>query len=88
MLLLLLNVLNARTHAPKGEWSAHEVEGGFIVKCGEQTLHSVHSNKPRLFKSMDTVVRKLREELEITEFKVVAMKVPAPAKKAAEETAT
>lgn len=74
MLLLLLNVLNARTHVPEGEWSACEVEGGFIVKCGDQILHSVHSGKPRLFKSMDTVVKKLREELGITEFKVVAMK--------------
>lgn len=83
MLLLLLTVLNARANAPSGDWTVFEVEGGFLVKCGDQILHSVHSGKPRLFKSMDTVVRKLREELGIVEFKVVAMKPIAAAEEIA-----
>ena len=73
-MLLLLNVLNARNHSPAGEWIAVETDEGFIVKCGDDILHSVHSAKPRLFKSLDTVHRKMREELGITEFKVVALK--------------
>lgn len=54
----------------EGEWVVTEMEDGYRVRCGEIVLHSVNSHKPRVFKSLDTAIRNLRDELGVKEFRV------------------
>lgn len=56
--------------AAQGPWVVSPVEKGFSVRCGELVLHSIHSRKPRIFSSLDTAYRNLKDELGVTEFKV------------------
>lgn len=72
-----LTVETVRANPPAGHWTACEIEDGYIVRCGEAVLYSVNSGKPRKFRSLDTVVKKLREEIGITEFEVVALNIAA-----------
>lgn len=54
----------------RGPWVVLEVENGFAVRCGDLPLHSVNSNRPRIFRNLDTAFRNLRDELGVKEFKV------------------
>lgn len=56
--------------AAQGPWVVLAVEKGFNVRCGESLLHSINSGKPRVFSSLDTAYRNLKDELGVTEFKV------------------
>ncbi|MBK4739200.1 hypothetical protein [Noviherbaspirillum pedocola] len=55
-----------------GPWTVVEVERGFNARCGDYVLYSVNSHKPRLFRSLDTAFRNLRDELGVKEFRVEA----------------
>lgn len=72
-----LTVETVRARPPAGQWIVAEVDDGYIVRCGEAVLYSVNSGRPRKFRSLDTVVKKLREEIGITEFEVVVMNITA-----------
>lgn len=50
---------------------ARAVDGGYVVLCDGAVLNTVNGHKPRVFGSLDTVLRKLKE-MGITEFEVVA----------------
>jgi len=52
-------------------WTAHEVEGGYTVEYEGIVLCTVNGGKPRIFRSLDTVLKSLKEK-GITEFEVVA----------------
>lgn len=53
-------------------WTISETPDGWLVHCGESVLISSVSRKPRLFRSVDTAVRRLGIEVGIKEFKVEA----------------
>ncbi|GIZ54075.1 hypothetical protein [Noviherbaspirillum aridicola] len=50
---------------------AVEIEDGYEVRFGEAPLCAVNTGKPRIFRSLDTVLRSLKE-MGVTEFEVVA----------------
>lgn len=54
----------------QGPWVVVVDEDGFRVRCRDMMLHTVNGRRPRLYKSMDSVLRSLREELGLKEFKV------------------
>lgn len=54
-------------------WTAMEVDGGYLVKCGETVLSTVNGRKPRLFRKLDSVVSALKVELGVTRFEVEIM---------------
>jgi hypothetical protein len=56
-----------------GAWIAMEVEGGYLVKCGDAVLSTVNGRKPRLFRKLDSVVSALKVELGVTRFEVETM---------------
>lgn len=58
----------------QGPWIVSAIEKGFNVRCGDLVLHSIHSRKPRVFSSLDTAYRNLKDELGVTEFKVEVSK--------------
>ena len=69
----LLTVEKIRQMGPEvvqGPWVVSAVEKGFNVRCGDMVLHSVRSRKPRVFSSLYTAYRNLKDELGVTEFKV------------------
>ena len=71
--LKLLTVEKIRQLGPEvaqGPWVVSAVEKGFNVRCGDMVLHSVRSRKPRVFSSLDTAYRNLKDELGVTEFRV------------------
>lgn len=74
-----INILKLRASGglEAREWVVHEVENGYTVSCGDATLYTVNSKKPRLFKRLDSVLKALRAEIGITEFRIVAMKIAA-----------
>lgn len=57
------------------EWIVREVEGGgYTVLCGDKVLHTVNTQKLRVFRSLDAVQRALKREMGITLFKVETLK--------------
>ena len=57
------------------EWIVREVDGGgYTVQCGDKVLHTVNTQKLRVFRSLDAVQRALKREMAVTEFKVEAKK--------------
>ena len=57
------------------EWIVREVkDGGFTVQCGDKFLHTVNTQKLRVFRSLDAVQRALKREMGVTEFKVETLK--------------
>lgn len=72
MAQLHLNIEQARAaqaQAPSA-WTIEEVEGGYRV--GRENVVLVTSNRPRprVFKSIDGAIRRLRQEAGVNEFKV------------------
>lgn len=67
-----LNVRAIRQRPDAGaHWVAAEVDGGYMVRCDDAVLVTVNGQKPRLFKNLDTLAKKLKEEIGITSFEVV-----------------
>ncbi|GAC1416500.1 MAG: hypothetical protein NVSMB6_18870 [Burkholderiaceae bacterium] len=58
------------TSAAKGEWIVSKGESGYNARIGEIVLFSVNGKKPRVFKSLESASRHLRDELGVREFKV------------------
>jgi hypothetical protein len=59
-------------------WTVTEVDsGGYLVKCEGAVLETVNGRKPRVFRSLDSVVNALKDELGVTEFKVETLKMDA-----------
>jgi hypothetical protein len=56
--------------AAKGEWVVSKGESGYNARIGEIVLYSVNGKKPRVFKSLESASRHLRDELGVKEFKV------------------
>lgn len=55
-----------------GEWIAeHDAEGSYRVRCGDVELCTVNGRKPRKFRSLDVLRQALKEEIGVTEFRVV-----------------
>jgi hypothetical protein len=55
-----------------GEWTAeHDAEGSYRVRCGDVELCTVNGRKPRKFRSLDVLRQALKEEIGVTEFRVV-----------------
>jgi hypothetical protein len=74
----ILTVKTVRSGKPAEKWVVDEIEGGFMVRCGDAVLRTVNGHgKPRVFRSLDTVIKKLREEIGVTEFEVIARKMDA-----------
>jgi hypothetical protein len=63
-----------RQKPPMDEWTVCEVDGGYTVRCGDAVLCTVNGRTPRRFRSLDTVLHALKEELGVTRFQVEAMK--------------
>lgn len=57
-----------------GQWVVSQTDGGWTVAKGGAVLASVNSKQPRIFRSLDTVARKLKEEIGVTQFQVEALK--------------
>ena len=57
------------------EWIVREAEDGrFTAQCGDKFLHTVNTQKLRVFRSLDAAQRALKREMGVTEFKVEAKK--------------
>lgn len=56
--------------AVRGDWIVSKGESGYNARIGEIVLFSVNGNKPRVFKSLESASRHLRDELGVREFKV------------------
>lgn len=69
-----ITVEKVRHSPPPGKWIVSEIDDGYLVRCGDAVLVTVNGGKPRVFKKLDTLVKKLREEIGVTEFEVVALK--------------
>jgi len=69
-----ITVEKVRSNPPPGKWIASETEGGYEVRCGNALLVTVNGRKPRIFRSLDTLAKKLKEEIGLTEFEVVKLK--------------
>jgi hypothetical protein len=58
-----------------GQWTVSEVDGGgWTVRRGDTVLYAKNGRQPRIFRSLDTVIRNLREEIGVTAFQVEAQK--------------
>lgn len=57
-----------------GQWVASRTADGWTVAKGGAVLASVNSKQPRIFRSLDTVYRKLKEEIGVTQFQVEEQK--------------
>lgn len=59
-----------------GEWTAAEDAGSgtYTVRCGAVELCTVNGRTPRKFRSLDAVRQALKEEIGVTEFRVVEEK--------------
>ena len=72
-----MSVREFRKHATgmAGEWIAAEdaASGTYRVLCGDVELCTVNSRKPRRFHSLDALRQALREEIGVTEFRVMLM---------------
>lgn len=64
-----------RQRPPADEWTVCEGSEGYTLRCGEAVLCTVNGRTPRHFRSMDTVVQVLKEELGVTKFHVEVMKI-------------
>jgi len=69
-----ITVRGVRQHPPADEWIVCEEREGYTLRCGDAVLCSVNGRMPRHFRSMDTVVQVLKEELGVTKFHVEVMK--------------
>jgi hypothetical protein len=57
-----------------GEWiAAQDAAGTYTVRCGDVELCTVNGRKPRKFRSLDVLREALREEIGVTEFRVMAV---------------
>lgn len=57
-----------------GEWvAAQDASGTYTVRCGDVELCTVNARKVRKFRSLDVLREALREELHVTEFRVIAV---------------
>lgn len=56
-----------------GEWIAAEnaASGTYTVRCGDVELCTINGRTRRKFRSLDAVRQALREEIGVTEFRVV-----------------
>ena len=55
-----------------GEWiAAEDANGTYTVRCGDIELCTVNGRTPRKFRSLDAVRQALKEEIGVTEFRVV-----------------
>jgi len=54
-------------------WTISETPEGWIVRRGSAVLISSNCKKPRRFASVDTAIRRLKEEIGVTDFKVEAV---------------
>lgn len=54
-----------------GKCVAVEIDSGYEIRFGAAPLCAVNTGKPRIFRSLDTVLRSLKE-MGVTEFEVVA----------------
>jgi hypothetical protein len=66
-----ITVETVRVRPPEGDWILSEVERGYTARCGDAVLYTVNSRKPRVFRTLDTAVRKLRDEIGVTKFEVI-----------------
>ena len=70
-----MTVREFRKHATgiAGEWIVTEdgASGTYKVRCGDVELCTVNGRKPRRFRSLDALHQALKEEIGITEFRVV-----------------
>lgn len=59
-----------------GEWIAAEnaTSGTYTVRCGDIELCTINGRTRRKFRSLDAVRQALREEIGVTEFRVVVEK--------------
>jgi hypothetical protein len=69
-----ITVRAVRHRPPTDDWIVCEIEGGYTVRCGDAVLCTVNARTPRRFRSLDTVLHALKEELGVTRFHVEAMK--------------
>jgi hypothetical protein len=56
-----------------GSWTLTETPEGWLVHRGEATLIGVNTRRPRIFKSLDSAVKRLAAEVGVKEFKVEAL---------------
>lgn len=53
-------------------WTFLETHEGWLAMCGDATLFSMNSRKPRVFKSLDCAINRLRAEVGVFSFTVEA----------------
>ena len=58
-----------------GAWTLRQTPEGWLAMRGDATLIGVNSRRPRLFKSLDRAVGRLRAEVGVRDFRVEASPV-------------
>ena len=53
-----------------GAWTLSETPEGWLARRGDATLIGINTRKPRIFKSLDRAVRRLRDEVGARDFRV------------------
>lgn len=69
-----ITVEKVRANPPSGRWIVSETQAGYEVRCGNALLVTVNGRKPRVFRNLDTLAKKLKEEIGLTEFEVIKLK--------------
>lgn len=66
-----LRKLRASDAPLRGKCVAYEIDAGYEIRFGDMPLCAVNTGRPRVFRSLDTVLRALKE-MGLREFEVVA----------------